>query len=265
VISGILPVSGLAISLSPPTGFDDVYVLETQSDDIAVTIELANRLARPVGDQDGVFDPSDGAPTVDWSALTVTDLDVLVLLIRKMVLGDKIRTDVVCPAANCGRRVDFEMQVSDYVAHFVPGRPRRVEQSQDAGWYCLTGRDGVTFRLPTGMDLISVGWLADAERAIAERCIRPIGVSAATLNRVESAMQVLAPSLRDDIQAICSECGFAFTVAFNPQRFCLTELRYQAALVYEDVDLLARNYHWREDDILAMQQSRRARYREMPR
>jgi hypothetical protein len=265
VISGILPVSGLAISLRPPTGFDDVYVLETQSDDIAVTIELANRLATPVGDKDGAFVSSGDAHAFDWSALTVTDLDVLILLIRKIVLGDKVRTDVVCPAPNCGRRVDFEMRVTEYVGHFAGGRPRRVEEAQSPGWYRFTGTDAVTFRLPTGMDLISVGWLADADRAIAQRCIRPSNVPAAVLNRVQLAMQVLAPSLREDIQAVCSECGSVFTVAFNPQRFCLTELRYQAALVYEDVHLLARTYHWREDDILAMQQSRRARYREMPR
>jgi hypothetical protein len=52
---------------------------------------------------------------------------------------------------------------------------------------------------------------------------------------------------------------------FDVQAFCLTELRNQAAFLYEDVHLLAQCYHWTEADILALPRHRRAHYAEFAR
>ncbi len=52
---------------------------------------------------------------------------------------------------------------------------------------------------------------------------------------------------------------------FAARWFCLTELRKRAAFVYQDVDVLARRYHWSERAILALPSARRAAYAELAR
>ena len=75
----------------------------------------------------------------------------------------------------------------------------------------------------------------------------------------------MAPSLADEIAGVCRECGAELPLFFDPQQFCLRELRERAAFVYQDVDLLARRYHWSEREILAMSYARRATYVELAR
>jgi hypothetical protein len=55
------------------------------------------------------------------------------------------------------------------------------------------------------------------------------------------------------------------TVHFDPRRFCLRELRDRARFVYDDVDVLARRYHWSERAILTLPAARRASYAELAR
>lgn len=75
-------------------------------------------------------------------------------------------------------------------------------------------------------------------------------------------MEALAPLGVRDLQGECLECGITVTAHFDIRRFCLHELRDQAVFLYDDVDLLARTYHWSEDAILALNADRRARYAE---
>ncbi len=78
-------------------------------------------------------------------------------------------------------------------------------------------------------------------------------------------MEAMAPSLSGDLQGVCPECGASVTVHFEARWFCLRELRDRAAFLYQDVDLLARRYHWSEAEILSMPQGRRAAYAELAR
>jgi hypothetical protein len=80
---------------------------------------------------------------------------------------------------------------------------------------------------------------------------------------VEAAMQALAPALSADLQGQCPECGAIVQVRFEPRAYCVQELRDRARFIHEDVDVLARRYHWSEPRILAMPASRRARYVEL--
>ena len=123
----------------------------------------------------------------------------------------------------------------------------------------------VLFRIPVVADQLAALDSADAETEIAHRCIRPDAISVATRRRVEAAMEAMAPSLADEIAGVCSECGAELPLFFDPQQFCLRELRERAAFIYQDVDLLARRYHWSEREILAMSYARRATYVELAR
>ncbi len=49
------------------------------------------------------------------------------------------------------------------------------------------------------------------------------------------------------------------TLYFDARWFCLRELRQRATFIYQDVDILARRYHWSETEILALPADRGVR------
>ena len=87
-----LPVAGLDVGVRLPTGAEDLLLLEAGATDFAVALALLARVVHRV----------DGLP-IDWSALSITDVDVLLLRLRQRVLGDVVKAEVRCPAA-AGRR-----------------------------------------------------------------------------------------------------------------------------------------------------------------
>ncbi len=246
-----LPVSGTKVFLRELTGAEDVLLAEAPESDTALALALISRLAQPVEESE-----------VQWDALTLTDLDALLLMIRRRVLGETISGDFSCPAETCGARVDVAFKITDYLAYQNPRKPRGVEETDEAGWFHLRGSP-VSFRLPNSADQIEIGNRAEPVRDLIRRCVRPPESSGRLLQRVENAMEALAPSLTTNLHGVCSECGSAFEFRFDPQQFILRELRDQAAFVYEDVHLLAQHYQWSEVEIMSLPRTRRIRYVEM--
>ncbi len=205
-----LPVSGIEVILRPPTGAEDMLLVEAPVYDTAFALEFIARLASSVN---GV--------AVEWATLCVTDLDALLLLLRHMIFGDLIRTDIVCPTQGCGKRIDIAFRIREYATATKP------------------------------------------LHALIQRCIRPAGIPARLVKRVETAMETLAPSLSDNLQGQCLECSMTIDMYFDIQQFVLSELRNQATFIYEDVHLLAKHYHWTQAEILSLPRSRRTRYTEM--
>lgn len=237
--------------LRQPTGAEDMLLLEATTYDTGLVLEFIRHLAVPAN-----------GLVIEWETLCVTDLDALLLLLRQMIIGDVIRTDVICPAKDCGRRIDVAFRIGEYLAHHSPRTPRGVEAADEAGWFRF--RDAsVSFRLPSAADQVAASRSPKAEYELIRRCIRPAEISARVLKRVETAMEALAPGLSDNVQGECPECGAKVTMYFDAQQFTLSELRNQAVFIYEDVHLLAKHYHWSQAEILALPRSRRARYTEM--
>src|SRR5688572_27094587 len=104
-----LPVSRLEVEVRPPRGTDDVFLLEAPSLDARLALALLSRLVSP----------TDGRE-VRWGTLTLTDLDAVLLVVRRAIFGDWIRTDTVCPFQSCGARIDVSFQISYYLEHHRP-------------------------------------------------------------------------------------------------------------------------------------------------
>lgn len=248
-----LPVSGFDVAVRQPTGADDLALTDARALDLALALTVIGRLATR----------ADGAP-VDAAALAITDIEVILLLIRSAVFGGLIATDVVCQNADCGARADISFRIADYVAHHPVRMRGGVERDEDAGWFRLPAV-GVRFRLPSGEDLMAVNGARHPGRELLRRCVTPAEVDAPTRRKVERSMESLAPSLSHEIQGSCPECGKKLTVFFDVTQFVLRELKDQASYVYEEVHLLALNYHWPEAKILDLPRSRRMQYAEMVR
>lgn len=251
-----LPVSGLEVLLRHPTGAEDVILAEAGGTGPHLARTLASLLVRR----------PDGAP-LDWSALSVTDLDTALLRLRQMVVGDAVHAGAVCSAPGCGARIDITFRVGEYLEHQRPEPPVGVLPGPETGWFCLdpevTGGDAVAFRIPSCADLEAVSSHPDGEGELARRCIRPASVTTHLREKVEAAMEAIAPSLYAELDGVCPECGVAVSVPFDPQSYVLRELRERATFVYEEVRLLAASFHWSEREILALPRVRRARYAEL--
>ena len=246
-----LPVSGAKVFLRELTGVEDLLLAEAPRSDTALALAIISRLAEPVEDSN-----------VPWEELTPTDLDALLLTIRRTVLGETISGGSSCPVETCGARVDVTFSIGQYLDSQRPRKPRDVEATNEPGWFRLHGTP-VSFRLPNGADLVAISTQDEPVSDLIRRCVRPPDPPARLLRQIERAMDDLAPSPATDLQGTCPECGHAFELRFDPQDFSLRELREQAAFIYEDVHLIAQHYRWSEAEIMLLPRNRRIRYAEM--
>jgi hypothetical protein len=262
LLSFRLPVAGRNITLRTPTGAEDFLLLETGGGETGVALALVSRLAQPATGEE-----------FDWSELTVCDLDFVIVRLRQAVVGDRIRADVACQAGGCGRRIDISFGLGEYLEQRRPAQRRAARPADESGWFEWTSarqrtreeHATILFRLPTAADQLAV---ADSPRAVdelARRCLRPANLPARLRRQVEATMEEMAPSLSSDLRGVCPECGAEMEVFFDARQFCLRELRDRAAFIYQDIDLLARRYHWSETEILSLPQTRRASYAELAR
>ena len=246
-----LPVSGLAVTLRQLAGAEDILLLEATAFDTSLALALLYGIAQ-----------SANGERVEWDMLSVTDLDAMLLLTRQAIFGDSIRADAACPAWGCGAPIEVSFRVSEYLAHHKPRKVRGVEPKEETGWFRF--RDvPVEFRLPSGADRVAIAPHSHPEGELIRRCVRPADLSAKVLKRVEKAMEAIAPSLSNNLQGKCAECGAVVEIFFDPQQFTLRELRHQAVFIYEDIHLLAMYYQWSEAEILALPRQRRIHYAEM--
>jgi hypothetical protein len=196
---------------------------------------------------------------LDWAGLPATDLDAAALEIRRAWLGDVLRTDVRCPGAGCGERIDVSFSVAGYLRHHRPRRPRGVTEAAAGGWFSLAGAT-VRFRLPTVADLLAEASREGSAGLLAEQCIDAAEISRALARRLDRAYSALAPNLEDSLGGACPGCGRDVSMRFDPLTYTLTELRNAFSGIHLEVHALAAAYGWPEAAILALPRSRRQRY-----
>lgn len=246
-----LPVAEMRVVLRSPAGTEDLLLLEAGQPDLRVALALLERLVAGL----------DGA-AVDGASLPITDVDALLLELRRRVVGDLVRADTRCTAPACRARVDLSFSIGEYLAHHAPAAVPELVATGEPGWYRLDDA-GVELRAPRAGDQLAIAWEADPERALLQRCVRPSERAEQARERVEAALEAMAPSLCGELEAICPECGATVEVDFDPLQYTLRELRDRAAWLYEDVAWIAHHYHWSEAEILALPAARRARYAEL--
>lgn len=247
-----LPVSGILAELHQLTGAEDLLLLDPAADELQVSMALAQRLSRR----------SDGG-VLDVASLPLTDLEALLLEQRRVLLGNEVQPQARCTAPECSAQIDVSFRIDDYLAHYQPQASRLAEPLNDEpGWFRL--RDSqVSFRPVTAGDLLAVHGLLNPEFELARRTMRPQPVSKRDLKRVQQAMEAISPSLSQELEGRCPECGAAVRFLFNPRSYVTSELRFEAAFLYEDVHLLAARYHWSEEKILSLPRARRLQYAEL--
>ena len=246
-----LPVSGLAVQIRPMTGTEELRLLEAQETvPAALTLLLLEHLATVPG----------GEPH-DWQTLPAPDADALLLYLRQAVFGDAIAAVSNCPQADCGAKIDVSLSIAEYLNHHWPDDSPDVDPESGAEWFRLRNAD-MAFRIPSLGDQIGVRHEADPASALKRLCIRPFPLAAADEERIEDALDLLAPSgwrFAVDLPAV----RHRIAAAVCPRAFVLREFQEQAAFVYGDVHTLAGAYCWTEAAILALPRRRRLSYVEL--
>ena len=111
-----LPVAGLEVVVRPPAGAEDVLLVEAGPPSLALALDLLARLARR----------TDGA-ALDPAVLSISDVDVLLLCLRRRIAGDEVSAVAMCPAPGCRARVDVGFSIDAYLVHHLPEAPAGVE------------------------------------------------------------------------------------------------------------------------------------------
>lgn len=247
-----LPVSEFDVIVQQPTGREDLLLQEARELDIRLVFALLDRLVGLPREADH-----------KWGDLSVTDLETLLLLLRREAIGDLVQAETDCTAVSCKARIDVSFHIADYLASVKPRVPLGVEKITGEYPYRLIQAD-VRFRLPKGDDFAAIERRAFSERSLVQRCIHPEDVGAdvplPVRRRIERAMHALAPRLSRILSGECPTCKAAINLHFDVVQFVLREIRDHAATIFEDVHLLAAYYKWPEEDILSLPRKRRLRY-----
>jgi hypothetical protein len=232
---------GAAIALREPDGADDLFLHESVGTPPALGLAFLSRLA-----------------PCDVASLTVTDFEILLLQLRAARLGPRMHLAFACP--HCREIAEIVFSVSDYIADIRPKPvPGVMADAERPGWFSL---GGATFRLPTARYLAAVADRAEPGRELAALCLDETARQPRHRARVERAMACMAPEVSRSVAGTCPACGAAVRAGFAVARVVMAEQKRAAAAVHDEVDLIARAYHWPQAEILALPRARRHAYAE---
>ena len=236
--------------------------------------EVLSRCVRSIGPVTPV------TPTIARSLL-VADRQFLMLRLRVLTFGDRVRANLHCPWPDCGSKIDIDFSILDIPVRELVNRIRihRMRLSEGATIRDEQGDShaDITFRLPCGADQEQLsGYLNSAPahtlKLLLDRCLLSIGAncpptsalveSLSPLARleIEREMQRIAPSVELTMAGNCPDCQREFSTPFDLEAFFFGEIRTSRAMLYREIHYLAYHYHWSEADILAMSQEKRRYY-----
>jgi len=205
------------------------------------------------------------APGRDPEALARLPLgvrDALLLAARRATLGERIEAQDACPA--CGERIEVALACSALAAGEAPPSP---EWPLEAAGYRLRLRPLDSHDAAASAQ---AGDVAAARALLLARCVVAAerdGESVPPAAFPEAVAAAAAASLAAHdgaaelmLSLACPRCGHAWSSVLDVASFVWTELVARAQHLLRDVHALARAYGWREADILALSDARRAAY-----
>lgn len=196
--------------------------------------------------------------------------DSLLLDLRARLFGPEVTGVATCP--QCAGRVEAVFLCADLQTPSVD-----ANTATDAPDMSLdTGGLRIRYRLPDSSDMLALAEQADASAARAlliERCVLEVqrgkrvcdvrDLPADAIEAISQAMADTDPQADLRLAFTCPDCTAHWECAFDIVQFLWQELRAYTQRLLREVDVLARTYHWREADILAMAPQRRQTYLEL--
>jgi hypothetical protein len=192
--------------------------------------------------------------------LPLGERDRLLLEVRRRNLGDGLDAYTECP--NCRERLEFSLSCSALLEDTKAGASEKQTLLIDGIPFIL--------RSPNSADAaaaVSSARVATARQTLLARCVeagdRGAVLTAARQAAIDAALSELDPASEILLDLICPACDQGWQALFEIEKFLWTELCARARRIIQEVDALARAYHWNETEILRLSEARRALYLEM--
>lgn len=203
-------------------------------------------------------------------SLTVGDREALLLHLRRLTLGERVRCVLTCPDRGCGEKLDLELDVGELL---LPPYPYTRQHHETTVAENGTSYH-VRFRLPTGADQEAVGTVArmdlkTAAGSVLERCIEDVGAEGVdalevlppiVAERLPAVMADLDPQAELRLALTCPACQNGFSALLDAGTYFFQELEGETKHLYREVHTLALYYHWSEAEIMAMSNRKRGMY-----
>jgi hypothetical protein len=190
----------------------------------------------------------------DWS---IGQRDAAILRLRMASFGAHFSADLSCP--QCNTRLEMAFDGRTFLVPTQSG-----QTAIDFG--------GASFRLPTSRDLAHIVNETNPEtaarRLLVMCCVhREAGSNAdwseAALQEIETQMAKADPQADIELDLACEGCGHSWQAMFDIGAFFWEEIEAKAKRLLQEIHLLASSYGWREGEVLALSDVRRAAYLEM--
>lgn len=208
-------------------------------------------------------------PENDWDTLTrlsIGQRDACLLEVRRGTFGAMLNARSECPA--CGERLELTLDVADLLG----SAPYSPPLNADTLHFAAEGYE-IILRLPNTLDLQAIATCPDASAArqfLLERCVHSVTWEGKTvrladlpdpmLSALEAEIETHDPLANINLSLNCPACGHSWLTHLDVAAFVWAEIDAEARRLLRDVHQLARVYHWREVDILAMSRQRRQTY-----
>jgi hypothetical protein len=177
-----------------------------------------------------------------------------ILGLRTACFGTRLAAWVDCPA--CAERMSFELDPAQ-----LPPRPAAAPGPVQVG--------GHRFMPPTSRHLAIAAGAADAGQAtlaLMRACLADPPADDATLEALADAagdaLDAADPWADLSLALTCPACAAPVAACFDIAAYVWDELDTHARGLLDDIHTLAGAYGWREDEILALGEARRAAYLE---
>jgi hypothetical protein len=214
-------------------------------------------------------------PRQQLAALSVGERDARLLGIRERTFGSILDVFTICPS--CQQELELSLTTTRL-------RFSAPDDRQDAGgeFSAAIGDLTVQYRLPDSTDLQAVAVCENvetAQRLLLDRCVldiqgdagqqeQSIGKNGASyapafVAALAGQMAERDPQAEVLLNLQCAACKHQWQSLFDIATFFWAELETHAKRLLNEIYILARAYHWREQDILALTPVRRRWYLEM--
>jgi len=193
---------------------------------------------------------ADGTP-VAMPDLLATWQDRALAALFEREFGGRIECRSRCGA--CGEAYEFgfalgEMRTAQDAAATLIGLVPDGE-----GYWRLA--DGSRLRPPTLGDL--------ADRPDPAALLAALGGGAGDTALAEAALEVGAPLLSGEVEAVCPECEAAQTLDFDIGRYLVESLAGERPLLIRETHLIASRYGWSHEAIMALPRRDRRAYAQL--
>jgi hypothetical protein len=207
--------------------------------------------------------------------LSIGERDARLLTIRERIFGQHLAIFTTCP--DCKQELELRIRAANLRFPALNSM-----QDKDEGFTTVIGDFYVRYRLPDSTDLEAMATCNSfdaAQSLLLDRCVLEIQDDSSHKGEQNTKQkELLTPAFATELASKiteqdpqsevlldlqCAECGHEWQSLFDIATFLWSELEIHAKRLLSEIYVLARAYHWSEQDILALSPVRRRWYMEM--